>query len=326
MKGQKRSIISPKTITKRQKRTQNRYFQKRWELEFFVIDQDTKAICIVDSCGKRPGYMTHTIKYHFKSKHLDLIDSMKELSGDNLDQFKREKLIHFKNEFERKNELAEVQNIENKHKLASYKIAYLIAKHLKYFSEGNFVKECMVTVAKTLFPNNFEVIDQFRKVNLSRNSITDKIVKISSSFEEDLKLSCSNIQYFSICLDESNDKTDIKHLVFFIKGVYDNFEYFENFLDLVKLPKNSTGESLHEQLKLMFQKFDLNYEKLISVTSDGAKNLLGEKIGLIVRIKNFMTTNNIENEIINFHFLLHQENFCCKKWNLIKFLKKSLKL
>ena len=240
---------------------------------------------------------------------------MKGLPSNELDNFKKEKFNEFKSFYETKNN-SELQNIDNNHKLASYKVAYLIAKHLKYFTDGEFAKKCMVTVAKTLFPNNFEIIDQFEKVSLNRNSISDKIVNISNSLENDLKISCSKLKFFSICLDETNDKTDVKHLAFFIRGVFNDFEYFENFLDLVKLPKNSTGEALYDQLKIVFQKFNLNYEAFISITSDGAKNLLGDKKGLIARIKNFMFEYKMKNELINFHCLLHQENLCCKKLEL----------
>ena len=61
-------------------------------------------------------------------------------------------------------------------------------------------------------------------------------------------------------------------------------------------------------MNLVFQKFNLEYEKLISITSDGAKNLQGEDNGLIALIKIFMSENNMKNQITNFHCLLHQED------------------
>ena len=74
------------------------------------------------------------------------------------------------------------------------------------------------------------------------------------------------------------------------------------------IKKNSTGVALNEQLQLVFQKFNLDYDRLISITSDGAENSLGKNIGLISLTKKFIAENSIENQITNFHYLLHQEN------------------
>ena len=68
----------------------------------------------------------------------------------------------------------------------------------------------------------------------TNNNINKKIVKISDSYKSDLKVSCSKMKYFSICLDESNDKTDVKNLVFFYKSSFLKFDFFENFLKLVQ--------------------------------------------------------------------------------------------
>ena len=219
MRGVKRTGKSPNEMIKRLKKDYN--FQKSWESEFFVIEQGHKAICLVENCGKRLGLRKSTIESHFKSQRSDFIDKLKCFSDNELAQFKIEKFNEFKVLFE-KNDNSDIESIDNKQMLASYKIAYLIAKNLKYFSDAEFVKTSMVIVAKTLFPNNFEIIEQFEKVNLERHSISEKIVNISRLFESELKVSCSNVKYFSICLDESKDKTDVKHLVFFIRGVFNN--------------------------------------------------------------------------------------------------------
>ena len=322
MKGQKRAIGEvAKSARKRAKRT----FQKSWSFDFFVIEKDNKAICLVNSCFKKLGLMKNTIQSHFKSLHSDFIEELKGLSENELVQFKNSKFNEFKTAFENNNGNFEIQNTTNKTKIASYKVAYLVAKNLKYFSDSEFVKKCMVTVAKTLFPDNYEIVEQFEKVSLSRKPITQKILNISESFERELKLSCSKMKYFSICLDESNDKSDVKHLVFFfIKGVFDNFDYFESFLDLVHLPNNSTGQAIFDQFNLVIEKFNIDYEKIISITSDGAKNMLGSSIGLIALIKKHMFEFQLKNQLINFHCLLHQENLCCKKIDLDSVLEKVL--
>lgn len=53
--------------------------------------------------------------------------------------------------------------------LARYVVAYKIAKNNKPYSEGEFVKDCMVSMSKILCP---EKIKGFESVSLSRKTVT----------------------------------------------------------------------------------------------------------------------------------------------------------
>ena len=299
-----------------------RKFTKTWEKEYFVIEKGNKAMCIVENCRKSLGLYTSTIQYHLLHKHKELSEILGKLKGKDLADFRNEKFQEFSINLTESADDKIIYNID-RHKLASYKVAHNIAKNSKCFSEGEFLKTCMLDVCKTLFPGEIEKHQEFEKVCLSRTTITNRIIAISNSFENNLKLACSNLKFFSICLDESNDKTDLKHLVIYIRGVFDNFEVLEEFLDLVNLTKNSTGIEIFKQVDLIFQKFNLDYRKLISITCDGARNLQGIIKGLIALIKMHMKNIlHIDNELVNFHCILHQENLCAKKIELEQVLEK----
>ena len=127
----KRTLIGENAAKSSSKR-QKRFFQKTWESDFFVVGKNNKAICLVENCLTQLGFMKSSIEKHFNSKHKDFIKKMEGLSPDQLDHFKIEKFSEFKTAFEEKNCFSQIQNID-KHKLASHQVAFLIAKHLKYF-------------------------------------------------------------------------------------------------------------------------------------------------------------------------------------------------
>ena len=308
------------------KKLKTRNFQKSWETEFFVIENGSKAMCLVENCRQSLSLMRTTIKYHFVNRHSELAKIIENLSEGEQDEFKKNKLQEYQEKFKKSTENIVIENVD-KYKLASFKIAYQIAKNLKYYTDSEFLKSCMLNVCETIFPGNIEIFQEFEKVCLGRTTVSSRISNISNLIENNLKSSCSDIKYFSICLDESNDKTDLKHLVIFIRGIKENFERFEEFLDLVALTKNSTGIEIFKQVDLVFVKFDLDYKKLISITCDGAGNLMGIINGLIALIKKHMkNVLHIENELFKFHCILHQENLCCKNIELDKVLEKVFKI
>lgn len=218
-------------------------------------------------------------------------------------------------------------------KLASYKVAFLIAKKNKYFNEGEFVKKCITEICDCIFSDKPAIKEAFEKIPLSKSSMTRRIKEISLDIENSLQLACKNCKFFSLCLDESNDLLDIKQLVIFIRGVNEDFEIFEEMLDLVPLDTNSESDTIFEKILEVFHKFDIDLNKIISITVDGARNLSGVKNGLVVKMNQFLKANNIDREIITFHCIIHQENLFVKKIELdnvislvdstVKKLKKS---
>ena len=84
--------------------------------------------------------MKSSIERHFNSKHKNFIKEMEGLSVEQRDHFKIEKFNEFKIAFEQKNNLSQIEKIDNKHKLASYQVAYLIEKKLNIFLNQNLSK------------------------------------------------------------------------------------------------------------------------------------------------------------------------------------------
>jgi len=85
--------------------------------------------------------------------------------------------------------------------IASYTISNLIAKHLKSFTEGQFVKECLIAVVQSF--GESLTLQEAASIPLSANTVKSLINCIASFLQEKLKSLLESCSYFLLCLDES---------------------------------------------------------------------------------------------------------------------------
>jgi len=112
-------------------------------------------------------------------------------------------------------------------------------------------------------------------------------------------------------MDESTDVCDTAQLLIFICGIDDNFNVYEELVDLCSLKGTTTGEDLFESIDKALNNLGLEWKKLVSVTTDSGKNMSGSNEGVVGRIKKNMLQNNYEIPM-NFHCIIDQEALCCK--------------
>ena len=84
----------------------------------------------------------------------------------------------------------------------SFVISHKIAKKSKPFSEGEFVKECLMNSAALICPKKREA---FENISLSRHTMTRRIEDIAGNLELQLQHEVANFDFFSLALDESCD-------------------------------------------------------------------------------------------------------------------------
>ena len=157
---------------------------------------------------------------------------------------------------------------------ASYIISEKIAKASKPFSEGEFLKECMIAAADIICP---KMKNAFANLSLSRRTVTERCEEIANNLSSQLYKKSDEFVAFSLALDESVDITDISQLAIFIRGVNNDFEVTEEFLDLVSFHSTTKAEDIFSGLESAIKKAKLNWEKIVSVTTDGAPVMVGEK-------------------------------------------------
>ena len=160
---------------------------------------------------------------------------------------------------------------------ASLVVVYKLAKPNKPISDGEIVKECMDATVKIICP---EVEMQHKNVSLSRRTIARRVDSISTNLADQLASKIKKFDYFSICPDESTDAVDTTQMLIFIRGIDRDFNVTEELLSMESL-KQTTGEDLFRHLCDCFDRHKLQWDKFVSVTTDGAPSLTGKNVGLV---------------------------------------------
>jgi len=177
---------------------ENRTSQERWEDSYLVIQSQARAsgkcqiqclICLQTIAVPKE----YNIKRHYNSQHKDFDKFEGKLRHDKLCQLK--------------SSLSQQRHVFNKlHKSsedvakASYVVSQMIAKTSHPFTEGQFVKDCLVNVAQILCPEKVKI---FSEISFSANTVARQITEMSTSVEKHLISLSQNFDAYSLALDES---------------------------------------------------------------------------------------------------------------------------
>ncbi|UYV81530.1 EPM2AIP1 [Cordylochernes scorpioides] len=265
-----------------------------------VIVEEVQGTVItkIEKYNAKQHYMTHS------SHKYAIIEG--EARKTILQQLKNEKLHRqqtFNKFFQQNNNATE----------ATYKVAYILGKRGKPFSDVEMIKECIVEVVKCLHP---EKVDKYKQLPLSRRTITERQHELATNIKQQFcntKIIKEENIYFSIALDESTDNTDSAQALSFIQAITEDFRCFEEFLALGTLSGRTRGIDILENFKIKICEAGLNINNLVSVCTDGTPAMAGKREGLISLLKKEYA--NLEN-LIYFHCILHQQNLCAKSASL----------
>ena len=165
-------------------------------------------------------------------------------------------------------QITELENIT----LASYKVAQLIAKDKRPFTDGDFVKKCMMAVAETVCSEKIKLFSGF---SFSARTITRQIRKISENVKYNQKYCFEDLQ-FSIAIDESTDTTDTAQLPVFVSGVNGNCHVVENFVQLLPMMGTTKEADILKPLLQCLEAMNFNLSKPVSTTTDRAPSMVGK--------------------------------------------------
>ena len=102
----------------------------------------------------------------------------------------------------------------------SYIVSEKNAKHSKNYSDGEFVKDCLIVVVECLCP---EKRKDFDNISLPRKTITRHIEELATNIESTLKELASKFVYYLLAIDESTDITSTAQLAVFVRGIDQEF-------------------------------------------------------------------------------------------------------
>jgi hypothetical protein len=298
---------------KRKVDTECRAFNEEWTWKYFFMAHNQKPMCLL--CQETVAVVKeYNLARHFNTKHQEskyflMADEDKKMLSKELKRNFALQQNFFKNQ----------KSVQQSSTLAGHIVAYKIAKSNKPFSEGEFIKDVLISVGQVLCP---EKVKDFESIGLSRRTVTKRIEAISSNLSNQLSGYIKNFKYFSITMDESVDRSDTAQLLVFIRGVDENFHIIEELAFLRSLKGKTTGKIIFEEFMEGIKSIDAPINKLISITTDGAPNMVGKNTGFAGIYRN----QTSECETIFLHCIIHQDVLCKAALDIENVLNVVMKL
>lgn len=288
-------------MKKRKISDERRKFSDRWEKDYFFTMQNCNLICLI--CKETVGVLKeYNVKRHHEAKHGEYMKFSQEVKAMKLSALK----LELKNQ---QNRLKSLLHSSSDIIKSSYSVASIIAKKMKPFSDGEFVKECLNAVIKDVLPDKSKM---FSNISLSRQTICRRINDISNEIVMTLRDQIKDFKCYSLAFDESTDITDTSQLVVYIRGITESFQVKQEMLNLIGLKCTTKGEDIFQAVKKCLSDNGLDLETLSGLTTDGAAAMTGKNKGVVKLIMNEMESRSIKNNLFVIHCLIHQQNLCAQ--------------
>ncbi|XP_077143987.1 general transcription factor II-I repeat domain-containing protein 2B-like [Ranitomeya variabilis] len=285
--------FSPKLGPPRQRKvdSENRSFKQRWEMDYLFVKSKNKPQCLV--CFQILAVCKeYNVKRHYISQH--------EIQYSKYTGDLRLAVI---NDLKSKlNSEATVQTPDMNTEKAAIKASFVICKEIvkrkKAFSDGAFIKECAVKMARAF--GSEEMAKCFESVSLSHQTVARRISVMDQYVTQKVHEAVKNCTYFSVAVDEKIDITGTNQLIVCIRTVDDDFNISEELLHLMPLERTTKDEDVYEEVKLALAELG-GFDKCISILIDGAKTTTAKNSGLTGLLKRDGFA------CLTFHCIVHEE-------------------
>lgn len=113
--------------------------------------------------------------------------------------------------------------------------------------------------------------------------------------------------------DETTDITNTAQLAIFVRGITAEFGTSEELLSIQAMHSTTKGEDLFKQVVLAMNKFELPFEKLSGLATDGTPAMLGTQKGLTALVKKEISCLSLNpSDLVVCHCIIHQESLCAR--------------
>lgn len=280
---------------------EHRCFNDDWTDKYCFVSSNGKCVCLI--CRESLSVPKEfNIKRHYESKHAKFAEFSGELRKFKINNL-RKQLTGEQNIF------AKVTSHGEAATKASFKVAHLIASSSRPFTDGDFVKQCMLAVCDEICPDKHS---KFNDVPLSRMTMQRRVQDLGDDVLEQLVVRAKSFRFFSLALDESTDVSDTAQLLVFVRGVDDKFEITQELAGLASLTGQTTGLEIFDHVKPIVEKLGLSWSLLAGVTSDGAPAMIGGTNGFIGHLKRHLISLGHTHSLFEHHCIIHQEALCAK--------------
>lgn len=290
---------------KRKVDSENRKFLPEWTEQYcFTLPDRPKAVPVCLLCNKTVAIVkSGNLKRHYETTHQQFhkkfplgSEARKEKLQAYLASYKKSTVL-----------LVRCMSEQEKSTEAALRVCWALNKHQKPFSDSEIVKECMLEVATALFADKKDVVAAIQGIPLSTRSNTRRTEILATDNKSSLLELLQKAPCYAIALDESCDIVDDEQMSIFVRFFdIESKTFREELLAILTFKGKTRGEDLFKTFDEFIKKSNISYDKMVSLSTDGAPAMIGKENGLVKRIRDKNAG------LISYQCIIHQAALCGK--------------
>jgi hypothetical protein len=194
----------------------------------------------------------------FVLKGFDLKRHYSSLHGAKFNKFDGESGVALVNDSKKKFKqqtrmFTEVAKVRTCSLAASYTVALELAKSKKPFRDGSSVKKCAIEMTKAVGVSG--MAEKIEIVSLYHQTVARKVAHMDEHVRSRFCNVIEKSVYFSLCLDDSTDQTDVSQFLIFVRAIQSDFSTLEESLNLASLHGTTKGSDIFEAARNCVHKY-----------------------------------------------------------------------
>ncbi|KAM3842708.1 zinc finger BED domain-containing protein 5-like, partial [Diretmus argenteus] len=190
---------------------------------------------------------------------------------------------------------------------ASLRVAWVLGKNKKPFSDAEVVKECLDGIVEAMFEGKEkqEMSEKLKQIPLSNCTSTRITEVLADDVVKQLTDDIKNAHCISLAVDESTDNTDKAQLCVFVRYFSKvKGKFCEDLLGLTTLNTHTRGEDIYAAIMQMLNERGIDIKTVVSIATDGAPAMIGKEKGAVQRLKEHHP------DLLSYHCIIHQSVLC----------------
>ena len=208
---------------------------------FILPTSRLNPYCLI-CCHNVALVKSSNLKRQYETKHTGSVLEEKYKQGT---EEKKKRISLLQSQYENSNMvLANTMTAQEKATERSLRIAWILGRHKKPFSDAEIVSECMTRIAETAFDGKKrdEMINRIKQISLSDSSAIRRTELLAEDLLLQLHKGLKNAPCISLAIEESTDVTDnAQHLIFVRYYDGSKREFMQELLVVATLEKRTQG-------------------------------------------------------------------------------------
>lgn len=165
----------------------------------------------------------------------------------------------------------------------------------------------MLEMATALFEEKKDIVTAIQGIPLSARSNTRRTEILAADNKSSLLELLQKAPCYAIAIDESCDIVDAEQMSVFVRFFdVESTVFREELLAILPFKGKTRGEDLFKTFEDFMVKSNISYDKIVSISTDGAPAMIGKEKGLVKRIRDKNA------KILSYQCIIHQTSLCSK--------------